>query len=145
MIAFTELLSAPTSRHVLAFTLAAFIDLIVFLLAYASGPFFFGAPEERWVRAAAALDEADEQVFARDLLRKVFVSAQGLARVEAAALSHGERQLVLLLASRGLATPVEEEGRRFYLLDASVHRTLAESLSERRLPLRAAATQPAGN
>ncbi len=49
IIAFTELLSAPTSRHVLALTLATFIDLIVFLLAYASGPFFFGAPEERWL------------------------------------------------------------------------------------------------
>jgi len=144
VIAFTELFSAPTSRHVLAFTLAAFIDLIVFLLAYASGPFFFGAPEERWVRAGAALDSADEQVFARDLLRKVSPSAQGLARVEAAALSHGERQLVLLLASRGLAAPVEEEGRPGYLLDASVHRTLAESLADRRLPLRASTAQPAG-
>ena len=65
VIAFTELLSAPTSRHVIAFTLAAFIDLIVFLLAYASGPFFFGSPEERWLKAGAALDAADEQVFAR--------------------------------------------------------------------------------
>ena len=37
-----------------------------------------------------ALDSADEQVFARDLLRKV--SASALARVEATALSHGERQ-----------------------------------------------------
>src|SRR4030042_4236941 len=53
VIAFTELFSAPTSRHVLAFALAAFIDLIVFLLAYASGPFFFGAPEERWLKAGA--------------------------------------------------------------------------------------------
>ena len=43
-----------------------------------------------------------------------------------------------------LATPVEEDGQRFYLLDAAVHRALAESLSERRLPLRAAAAQPAG-
>ena len=51
---------------------------------------------------------------------------------------------MLLLASRGLAAPVEEDGQRFYLLDATVHRTLAESLSERRLPLRAAAAQPAG-
>ena len=144
MIAFTELLSAPTSRHVLAFTLAAFIDLIVFLLAYASGPFFFGAPEVLWVRAGAALDAADEQVFARDLLRKVGPSLQGLARVEAAALSPGERQLVLLLASRGLAAPVEEQGRPGYLLDASVHRSLAESLADRRLPLRASAAQPAG-
>jgi hypothetical protein len=144
IIAFTELLSAPTSRHVLAFTLAAFIDLIVFLLAYASGPFFFGAPEERWLRAGAALDSADEQVFARDLLRKVGPGAQGLARVEAAALSPGEMQFVLLLASRGLAAPVEEDGGRSYLLDASVHRALAESLADRRLPLRASAAQPAG-
>jgi hypothetical protein len=143
IIAFTELLSVPTTRHVVAFTLAAFIDLIVFLLAYASGPFFFGAPEERWVRAGAALDAADEQVFARDLLRKVGPSREGLARVEAAVLSPGERQLVLLLAARGLAAPVEEDGGRFYLLDASVHRSLVESLAERRLPLRASAAQPA--
>jgi hypothetical protein len=144
VIAFTELVSAPTSRHVLAFTLAAFIDLIVFLLAYASGPFFFGAPEALWLRAGAALDSADEQVFARDLLRKVSASPQGLARVEAGALSHGERQLVLLLASRGLAAPVEDDGGRFYLLDSSVHRSLAESLADQRLPLRASAVQPAG-
>src|SRR5512139_3652413 len=135
--AFTELFSAPTARHVVALTLAAFIDLVVFLLAYASGPFFFGAPEERWLRAGAALDSADEQVFARDLLRKVGPGAQGLARVDASALSPGELQLVLLLASKGLAAPVDEEGRRYFLLDASVHRTLAESLAERRLPLRA--------
>jgi len=144
VIAFSELFSAPTSRHVLAFTLAAFIDVIVFLLAYASGPFFFGPPEERWLKAGAALDAADEQVFTRDLLRKVSPSAQGLARVEAAGLSPGERQLVLLLASRGLAAPVEEQGRPGYLLDASVHRSLAESLADRRLPLRASTAQPVG-
>ena len=145
VIAFTELLTAPTSRHVLAFTLAAFIDLIVFLLAYASGPFFFGSPEERWLKAGAALDSADEQVFARDLLRKVSPSAQGLARLEAAALSPGELQLVLLLAAQDRAAAVDEGGRRFYLLDARVHRSLAESLADRRLPLRASAAQPAGS
>jgi hypothetical protein len=144
VIAFTGLLSAPTSRHVLAFALAAFIDLIVFLLAYASGPFFFGAPEERWLKAGAALDAADEQVFARDLLRKVGPGVQGAARLDAATLTPGELQLVLLLAERGLAAPVEEDGRRAYLLDASVHRMLAESLADRRLPLRASAAQPAG-
>jgi hypothetical protein len=144
VIAFTELLSAPTSRHVLAFTLAAFIDVVVFLLAYASGPFFFGAPETRWLQAGATLDSADEQVFARDLLRKVGPSASGLARVEAAALSPGERQFVLLLASQGLAAPVEEEGGRAYLLDASIHRALAESLADRGIALRASAAQPAG-
>ncbi len=144
IIAFTELFSAPTSRHVLAFTLAAFIDLIVFLLAYASGPFFFGAPEELWLKAGATLDSADEQLFARDLLRKVGPSASGLVRLEAAALTPGEQQFVLLLASRGLAAAVQEEGGRFYLLDASVHRTLAESLAHRGLTLRASAAQPAG-
>ena len=46
-----------------------------------------------------------------------------------------------LLAARGLAAPVEEEGRRHFLIDASVHRTLAESLVDRRLPLRAAQVQ----
>jgi hypothetical protein len=143
IIAFTELLSAPTSRHVLAFALAAFIDLIVFLLAYASGPFFFGAPELAWLKAGAALDSADEQVFARDLLRKMGPGAQGLPRVEASNLSPGERQLVLLLASRGLAAPADEEGRPGFLLDPSVHRTLAESLADRRLPLRASAAEPA--
>lgn len=142
VIAFTELFSAPTSRHVLAFALAAFIDLIVFLLAYASGPFFFGAPEERWLKAGAALDATDEQVFARDLLRKVGPGAQGTARLDAAALTPGELQLVLLLAERGLAAPVDEDGRRAYLLDPSAHRMLAESLAERRLPLRASQAQP---
>jgi hypothetical protein len=141
VIAFTELLSAPTSRHVLAFTLAAFIDVIVFLLAYASGPLFFGAPEERWFEAGAALDSADGQVFVRDLLRKLAPGPQGLGRLDATRLSPGELQLCLLLASHGLAVPMEEEGRRFYLLDASVHRTMAESLAERGLSLRAA--QPA--
>ncbi len=144
VIAFSELFSAPTSRHVIAFTLAAFIDLIVFLLAYASGPFFRGAPEERWLKAGAALDAADEQVFARDLLRKVYPSAQGQALVETATLSHGERQLVLLLAGGGLAVPVIEDGRPSYLLDASLHRSLAESLALRRLPLLASTAQPAG-
>jgi hypothetical protein len=143
VIAFTELLGAPTSRHVLALALATFIDLVVFLLAYASGPFFFGAPEERWLGAAAALDAADEQVFARDLLRKVFPDAEGAPRLAADALTPGERQLVLLLAGRDLAVPVRDGGRLFYLLAPSVHRALAESLADRRLPLRAAATEPA--
>jgi hypothetical protein len=144
VIAFTEIVTAPTARHVLALTLAAFIDIVVFMLAYASGPFFFGSPEERWLKVGAALDSADEQVFARDLLRKVSPGAQGLVRLDAAALSPGELQLVVLLASRHLAAPVDEDGRRFYLLDAAVHRAWAESLAERRLPLRASAAQTTG-
>jgi hypothetical protein len=139
VIATTELFTAPTSRHVLAFTLAAFIDVIVFLLAYASGPFFFGAPEARWVAAAAALDATDEQVFVRGLLRKTTAGPQGLPRVEPDSLSPGERQLCLVLGSRGLAAPLAEDGRRYYLLEAGFHQRLVESLAERGLALQASA------
>jgi hypothetical protein len=142
IIAFTELFSAPSARHAVALALAVFIDVVVFLLAYGSGPYFFGAPGERWLRAGAALDAADDQVFARDLLRKIGPDAEGLARLDAAALTPGELQLLLLLASQGLAAPIDDGGRRYFLLDAAVHRTLAESLAERRLPLRASQAQP---
>jgi hypothetical protein len=145
ILALDELFSAPTGRNVVALALAVFIDVVVFLLAYASGPYFFGAPEERWLRAGAALDAADEQVFARDLLRKVAPDPRALARVEADALSPGELQFLLLLVSNDLAAPVEDDGRRYFLLDASVHRTLAESLAVRRLPLRASQAQPSAS
>ncbi len=142
LIAFAELFTAPTTRHVLAFTLAAFIDVIVFLLAYASGPFFFGAPELRWVAAAAALDATDEQVFVRGLLRKITAGPQGLPRVEQDALSAGERQLCLVLTSRGLSAPLAEDGCRYQLLDATFHQRLVESLAERGLALQASAGAP---
>ena len=101
VIAFTELFTAPTSRHVLAFTLAAFIDLIVFLLAYASGPFFFGAPEARWVAAAAALDAVDEQVFVRGPAAQDRGRAHRACRASRPrALSPGERQLVPACSAR---------------------------------------------
>ena len=137
MIAFTELFAAPTSRHVVAFTLAAFIDVIVFLLAYASGPFVFGAPESRWLAAAAAIDGADGQVFARGLLRKAEPSPQGLPRVDETQLSAGERQLCMLLAGHGLAAAADEDGRSYYLLDADFHQRLVESLATGGLALRA--------
>jgi hypothetical protein len=143
VIAFSELFTAPTGRHVLAFTLAAFIDLVVFLLAYASGPFFFGAPETRWVAAAAALDGADVQLFVRGLLRKTTAGPHGLPRVEQDALSPGERQLCLVLGSRGLAAPLVEDGRRSYLLAAAFHQRLVESLAERGLPLQASRPEAA--
>jgi len=137
VVAFSELLSAPTNRHVFAFALAAFIDIIVFLLAYASGPFFFGAPEDRWFAAGATLDSADNQVFLRDLLRKLVPGPEGMARVESDSLSPGEQQLCLLLAARGLAAPVVEGEKLFYLLDRSVHQHMFESLADRGLSLRA--------
>jgi hypothetical protein len=143
LIAVSELFTAPTGRHVIAFTLAAFIDLIVFLLAYASGPFFFGAPESRWLAAAAALDGTAEQVFTRGLLRKSTAGAAGLPRVEQESLSAGERQLCLVLRSHGLAEPVVEDERRFYLLDAAFHERLVESLAEPSLALRATKAETA--
>jgi hypothetical protein len=56
LIAFKDLFSKPTGRHAFAFVLAAFIDVIVALLAYAAGPVLFGNSERRWFAAGAALD-----------------------------------------------------------------------------------------
>jgi len=137
LIALTELFTAPTARHVFAFALAAFIDVLVFLLAYAAGPFFFGASEDRWLAAGAALDSVDDQVFLRNLVRKLVPSPQGLARVEGATLSPGELQLFLLLTAKGLAARSEEEGKLFYLLDQSLHQRMVESLAVRGLSLHA--------
>ena len=142
LIALTELFTAPTARHVFAFALAAFIDVLVFLLAYAAGPFFFGASEDRWLAAGAALDSVDDQVFLRDLVRKLVPSPQGLARVEGSTLSPGELQLFLLLTAKGLAARSEEEGKLFYLLDQSLHQRMVESLAVRGLSLHAS-PQPA--
>ena len=143
LIAVSELFTAPTSRHVLALALATFIDLVVFLLAYASGPFFFGSPESRWVRAAAALDGEDEQLFVRGLLRKASAGAEGLPCLELDALSAGERQLCLVLRGHGLAAASAAEGRRVYILDAGLHERLVEWLSEPGLELRAVKTDAA--
>src|SRR5258708_6545770 len=54
LMAFKDLFSKPTGRHAFAFTLAAFIDVIVSLLAYAAGPVLFGNSEKRWFAAGAA-------------------------------------------------------------------------------------------
>jgi hypothetical protein len=139
MIALEELFTAPTSRHILSFALALFIDVIVFLVAFASGPHLFGSSEQRWLRASASVDDLNEQVFARGLLRKLTPSARGMARVDASELSTGEQQLFLLLVAKGRATVQEDEGKRFYLLDESMQEWLLESVESRGLPLRASA------
>jgi hypothetical protein len=112
------------------------------LLAYAAGPFFYGAPEDRWFAAGAALDSADEQVFLRDLVRKLVPGPQGLAQMEESALSPGELQLFLLLMAKGLAARSEEKDKIYYLLDQSLHQRMVESLAVRGLSLHATA-QPA--
>jgi hypothetical protein len=140
LIAFQELFTAPTARHVFSFALAAFIDLIVFLIAFASGPYFFGSSEQTWVASSAALDGLDEQVFVRGFLNKLTPALRGMARVEPDKLSGGEQQLCMVLVGRKLALVQDEEGRRFYLLDQKIHEMLLECLASRGLPLRASAT-----
>ncbi|HYL34357.1 MAG TPA: hypothetical protein VEV17_00440 [Bryobacteraceae bacterium] len=138
LVAFEELFSAPTPRHVFALALAAFIDVIVFLLAFASGPYFFGAAEHRWVSAGAALEGIDYQVFTRDLLRKLTPGPRGTARVDAAALTPGEQQFCLLLVAKKLAVLVEDSGGKYYMLEQGIHEHLIESLASQNFPLRAA-------
>jgi hypothetical protein len=138
LVALKELFNAPTSRHLFALMLATFIDVVVFLLAFAAGPYFFGPPEHRWISAGAALEGVDPQIFTRDFLRKLVPGPRGMARVEAAALTPGEQQLCLLLAAKRLAVVVEEDGRQYYMLDQSIHEQLLESLASQQFPLRAA-------
>ena len=139
LVAFGELFTAPTSRHLFALLLATFIDLVVFLLAFATGPYFFGAAEHRWISAGAALEGLDQQIFTRDFLRKLVPGPRGMARVAAAALTPGEQQFCLLLTAKGLAVLAEEDGRQYYMLDQSIHEHLLESLASQQFPLRAAA------
>lgn len=138
LVAFQELFTAPTARHVFALMLAAFIDIVVFLLAFATGPYFFGSAEHRWISAGAALEGLDHQIFTRDFLRKLQPGPRGMARVEASALTPGEQQLCLLLAAKKLAVVVEEDGRQFYLLEQGIHEHLFETLASQQFPLRAA-------
>jgi hypothetical protein len=138
LVAFRELFNAPTARHLFALLLAAFIDIVVFLLAFATGPYFFGSVEHRWISAGAALEGIDRQIFTRDFLRKLTPGPRGMARVDAAALTPGEQQLCLLWAARKLAVVVEEDGRQYYLLEPGIHEQLLESLASQQFPLRAA-------
>jgi hypothetical protein len=138
LVAFQELFTAPTTRHALALALATFIDVVVFLLAFASGPYFFGTAEHRWISAGAALEGLDQQIFARDFLRKLTPGPRGMARADIAVLTPGEQQLCLLLAAKKLAVMVEEDGKKYYLLEPGMHEQLLESLASQNFPLRAA-------
>jgi hypothetical protein len=139
LVSFRELIASPGPAHAFALALAAFMDIVIFLLAYASGPFFFGSPEQRWAAASATIDSADTQVFLRDFLRKMTGGPRGLPRVDESMLTAGERHFCLLLASQGLAAVQTEDGRRFYALDEDVHGRLVESLSSAGINLRASA------
>jgi hypothetical protein len=138
LVAFQELFTAPTPRHAFALALATFIDVVVFLLAFASGPYFFGTAEHRWISAGAALEGLDQQIFSRDFLRKLTPGPRGMARVDSAMLTAGEQQLCLLLAAKKLAVIVEEDGKKYYMLEPGIHEHLLESLASQNFPLRAA-------
>jgi|GEM_PF-1035255 Na+/melibiose symporter and related transporters len=137
LLAFTELFSAPNSRHSFSLTLAAFIDVIVFLLAFTSGPYFLGNAEQRWFAAGATLDAVDKQLFLKAFLRKLEPGPHELPRVEVSTLTAGEQQFCLQLAAKGMARGVEEDGKRYYVLHDEVHENLLESLDVQALPLRA--------
>jgi hypothetical protein len=138
LVAFQELSTAPTPRHAFALALAAFIDVVVFLLAFASGPYFFGTAEHRWISAGAALEGLDHQIFTRDFLRKLTPGPRGMARVDVSMLTPGEQQLCLLLAAKKLAVVVEEDGKKYYMLEQGIHEHLLESLASQNFQLRAA-------
>lgn len=138
LVAFEELFTSPTPRHAFALALAMFIDVVVFLLAFASGPYFFGTEEHRWVAGGAALEGIDQQIFTRDFLRKLAPGPRGMARVEVAALTPGEQQLCLLLAAKKLAVLAEDDGKKYYLLEQGIHEHLLGSLASQDFPLRAA-------
>ena len=129
LLAVTELVTAPTPRHVFSFVLAAFIDIIVFLLAYASGPHFFGSREEQWLRAGARLEGVDDPAFLRGLLRKVTAGPEGTARLDASQLTPGELQLCLMLTGQGQASAVENQGSRCYLIEPRAFESLVETMA----------------
>ena len=138
LVAFEELFTAPTPRHAFALALAMFIDVIVFLLAFASGPYFFGAAEHRWVSAGAAIEGIDHQIFTRDFLRKLTPGPRGTARVDVTTLTPGEQQLCLLLSAKKLAVLLDDSGKTYYMLEPGIHEHLLESLASQSFPLRAA-------
>ena len=143
MVAFQELFRAPTVRHFFSLALAAFIDIVVFLLAYASGPYFFGSAEQRWFTAGAALDSRHDQLFVRDFLRKLRPDPSGLTRADAEDLTPGETQVCCLLVSKGLATTANRDGRVVYLLGPEIHEQLLESLASPDLRVRASVADTA--
>jgi hypothetical protein len=147
LIAFQELFTAPTLRHGFSVALAAFIDIVVFLLAYASRPYFFGSAEQRWLAAGSALNSRDEQVFVRDFLRKLRAQPPGMVRVKADDLTPGELQVCSLLVSKGMAATAaggmaataEQDGRVVYLLGPEIHEQLLDVLATPGVHLRASA------
>lgn len=139
LLAFAGLVGAPSARHVTALALATFIDVIVFLLAWATGPLLVGSPEERWVAAGAAVDGRETSLFVRDLVGKLRAGPRGTASVDVESLTPGERQLCLVLTSHRQAAVLEESGHSVCHLDPTIHERLVETLAEPSVSVQAAA------
>lgn len=144
LVAFEELAANPSGRPLFALLLAAFIDVVIFLLAWGSGPHLAGGDEQQWLRAGAAVDGVDRQVFLRGFLRKVEADGAGGARVEYARLSEGERQLALALTGQGLAVMTGTDGQRFVTLDDGAYQSLLQGLARPSAGLRAQSAAAAG-
>jgi hypothetical protein len=112
--------------------------LVVFLLAFASGPYFFGTEEQRWVSGGAALEGLDLQIFTRDFLRNLGLGPRGMARVDVTMLTPGEQQICLVLAAKKLAVVIEDDGKKYYMPEQGIHEHLLGSLAVQDFPLRAA-------
>lgn len=137
LLAFTELLSAPTPRHVFSFALATFLDVIIFLVAFASGPQLAGAAEQRFADGAANMASMNRQVFLHGLLNKVTAAPGGLARLRDRELTAQEMQYLLLLTAEGRAEQSEDDAGIYWLLGQEAHAAMVDSLSVAQLPLQA--------
>ncbi len=142
LLAFAAL-GAPNGRHLFALLLAAFIDVIIFLIAYASGPYLAGSSEHRLLGAAATLESLDGQVFVRDFLRKLEPDASGMLRVAASTLNAGERQLCTIFVAHGRAVISDVEGRTFFVLEPATHESLLDQLARPNASVRMSARSAA--
>ena len=109
----------------------------MFLLAYSSGPYFFGAPEQRWCEAGATLDSLQSPLFVRGFLNKLRPGRQGMPRVDFEGLTGGEQQLCMMLVAKGLAAVLEESGKSYYLLDSATHESLLDTMAGGNFTLKA--------
>lgn len=139
LVAFDELASNASGRPAFSLALAAFIDVVIFLLAWAAGPHMSGPSEQRWWMAGAAIDGADPQIFLRGFLRKMYPATSGGVCVASDQLTPGEQQLCLALSNHRLAVITRQEDRLVYLVEENTHQVLLSALATPSFSMRAAA------
>ncbi len=128
LISFKGLFTHPTNTRLTAMALAVFIDVTVFILAFAAGPHFSGASQQTWFRAGALLDQTKEQDFLGGFLRKCrLIPGSGVLSLEESSFSAGQQHLCALLAAKGLVTLRSSKGS--WVIDPHLHEFLMESLA----------------